>query len=308
MNRIAQELKFRQAVFHYARLHGVSKAAVKYRVNRQFIYRMKWKYDGTPESLMPKSRRPHRHPNQHTDEEISLIKNMRKEFIYDGLNMFWYRLKCIGYTRSMSSLFRVMRKLGLYREKKKNSDYIPKPYEKATFPGQKVQIDVKVVPQSCIVGKAKKLEQKFYQYTAIDECTRIRFLMSFEEQSTYSSMVFLQELVRAFPFKIHKVQTDNGAEFTKRFTKSKEDDKTLFEEQLEFYGIEHQKIRPYTPRHNGKVERSHRRDNEYFYSLNKFSSFEEFRQKLAQWNIFTNDLPMRPLGYKSPAQFLQTFL
>ena len=91
MNRLAQEMKFRQAVFHYARLQGVTKAAIKYRVNRQFIYRMKWKYDGTPESLMPKSRRPHRHPNQHTDEEISLIKNMRKEFIYDGLNMFWYR-------------------------------------------------------------------------------------------------------------------------------------------------------------------------------------------------------------------------
>ena len=59
--------------------------------------------------------------------------------------------------------------------------------------------------------------------------------MSFEEQSTYSSMIFLQELVRAFPFKIHKIQTDNGTEFTKRFTKAKADDKTLFEEQLEFY-------------------------------------------------------------------------
>ena len=89
----------------------------------------------------------------------------------------------------MTSLFRVMRKLGLYRKKSKNPKYVPK---------------------SCIVGKAKKIEQKFYQYSAIDECTRIRFLMSFEEQSTYSSRIFLQELVRAFPFKIHKVQTDNG--------------------------------------------------------------------------------------------------
>ena len=84
---------------------------------------MKWKYDGTPESLMPKSRRPHRHPNQHTDEEISLIKNMRKEFIYDGLNMFWYRAALVTL---MSSLFRVMRKLGLYREKNKNPKYVPK--------------------------------------------------------------------------------------------------------------------------------------------------------------------------------------
>ena len=115
--------------------------------------------------------------------------------------MFWYRLRGVGYTRSMTSLFRVMRKLGLYREKNKNPKYVPKTYEKATFPGQKVQIDVKVVPKSCIVGKAKKFGQKFYQYTAIDECTRIRFLMSFEEQSTYSSMIFLQELLKFIKFK-----------------------------------------------------------------------------------------------------------
>ena len=62
--------------------------------------------------------------------------------------------------------------------------------------------------------------------------------MAFKEQSTYSSMIFLQELVKAFPFKIHKVQTDNGTEFTKRFSRSKEGDKTLFEVQLETYGIE----------------------------------------------------------------------
>ena len=73
MKRISQELKFRQAVFNYAALHGVTKAAIKYNVNRQFIYRMKWKFDGTPESLMPKSRRPNHHPKEHTEEEIQLI-------------------------------------------------------------------------------------------------------------------------------------------------------------------------------------------------------------------------------------------
>ena len=147
-----------------------------------------------------------------------------------------------------------MRRLGLYRTKPKNPKYVPKPYAVALFPGQKVQIDVKVVPKSCIVGKARELGQKFYQYTAIDECTRIRYLGAFEEQSTYSSKKFLEKLVKAFPFKICKVQTDNGSEFTKRFSGAKEWDKTIFEEQLQEYGIEHQKIRPYTPRHNGKVD------------------------------------------------------
>ena len=308
MDRIAQERQFRQAVFKYANAHGVTKAAIKYRVNRQFIYRMRWKYDGTAESLMPKSRRPHHHPKQHTEEEIALIKKLRVKFINDGLNTLWYRLKCEGYTRSMPTLFRVMRRLGLYRTKPKNPKYVPKPYEAALFPGQKVQIDVKVVPKSCIVGKARELGQKFYQYTAIDECTRIRYLGAFEEQSTYSSKKFLEKLVKAFPFKICKVQTDNGSEFTKRFSGAKEWDKTIFEEQLQAYGIEHQKIRPYTPRHNGKVERSHRKDNEGFYSVNKFSSFEQFENSLAAWNEFTNKLPMRPLGFKSPIEVLSDFL
>ena len=83
MDRIAQEKSFRQAVFKYAEIYGVTKATVKYHVNRQFIYRMRWRYDGTAESLMPKSRRPHSHPNQHTDEEIALIKKMRAKFIND---------------------------------------------------------------------------------------------------------------------------------------------------------------------------------------------------------------------------------
>ncbi|MFC2639031.1 MAG: hypothetical protein ACFN0X_08985 [Mitsuokella sp.] len=111
------------------------------------------------------------------------------------------------------------------------------------------------------------------QYTAIDEYTRLRYLGAFEEQNTFSSAQFLQQLVDAFPFPIRKVQTDGGTEFTKRFTKGSGHDETLFEKQLREYGIEHQKIRPCTPRHNGKVERSHRKDNEAFDASHQFDSF-----------------------------------
>lgn len=78
MNRITQDIKYRLAILSYTEKHGVSKAAIKYRTNRQFIYRLKKRYDGTPQSLMPKSRRPHSHPNQHTEEEITLIKNTQR--------------------------------------------------------------------------------------------------------------------------------------------------------------------------------------------------------------------------------------
>ena len=83
---------------------------------------------------------------------------------------------------------------------------------------------------------------------------------------------------------------------------------TLFEEQLKIYGIEYQKIRPFTPRHNGKAERSHRGDNEQFYAVETFNSFDDFKRKLAQRNLDSNDIPMRPLSYKSPSEVLKTFL
>ena len=81
----------------------------------------------------------------------------------------------------------------------------------------------------------------------------------------YSSAVFLEHLIKAAPFKILCVQTDNGTEFTKKFVSDKARPH-LFELKLEELGIQHKLIKPFTPRHNGKVECSHRKDDEYFYA------------------------------------------
>lgn len=305
MNSITQDIKYRLSIIKYTQNHGVTKAAIKYHKNRQFIYRLLRRYDGTTESLKPKSRRPHSHPKEHTAMEIKLIKDMRRRNPYDGLVIFWVKLKLRGYTRTISGLYKCMKRLGMKKESKPNPKYIPKHYAEAKFPGEKVQIDVKVVPTACIVGDAACIGEKMYQYTAIDECTRYRYIAAFKEQSTYSSTKFLQQLKKKFPFRIFKIQTDNGFEFTNRFGKSKSPELTLFERQLQLYNIEHQKIRPYTPRHNGKVERSHRKDNELFYATHTFYSFEDFKKQLAVRNREYNNFPMRPLGWKSPKECLK---
>ena len=124
------------------------------------------------------------------------------------------KLRRSGYTRSITGLYRVLRRQGQMAVKLPNPKYIPKPYEKMRFPGERVQIDVKFVPEACIVGDAAG--EKFYQYTAIDEFSRWRYLEAFQEHSTYSSAQFLEHLIKAAPFKILCVQTDNGTEFTKR--------------------------------------------------------------------------------------------
>lgn len=306
MNTVTQTMLYRQALINYANKYGVTKAAIKYKTNRQYIYRWIKRYDGTLQSLADKSHRPNHHPNEHTPEELKLISDMRKRNMNAGLVVFWVKLRQRGYTRSITGLYRVLRRQGQMAVKPPNPKYIPKPYEQMKYPGQKVQIDVKFVPSACIVGDAKG--RKFYQYTAIDEYSRFRYLEAFEEHSTYSSAIFLKHLIKAFPFPIECVQTDNGAEFTKRLLPTKQRTPTLFEKLLEERGIKHNLIRPYTPRHNGKVERSHRKDNEYFYATHSFYSFDDFKKQLAIHNRNYNKFPMRPLNWKSPADYLNAFL
>lgn len=308
MNTVTQTMLYRQALILYSQKYGVTKAAIRYKTNRQYVYRWLKRYDGTLQSLADRSHRPKHHPNQHTEEEIKLIKNMRKKNKNTGLVVFWVKLMQRGYSRSVTGLWRMLKKLDLQPVKPQNPKYIPKPYEKMLYPGQRVQIDVKFVPDSCIVGDAKAEGKKFYQYTAIDEYSRFRYLEAFEEHNSYTSAVFLEHMLKAFKFRIECVQTDNGAEFTKRLLPAKQRTQTLFEARLKYHGIRHKLIKPYTPRHNGKVERSHRKDNEYFYATHKFYSFEDFKKQLAVHSRKYNNFPMRPLNWKSPAQFLNAYL
>ncbi len=135
------------------------------------------------ESLACQSRRPHSHPNQHTEAELKLIRDMRRRDPQLGLVELWHRLKQRGYTRRPESLFRVMRKLGMFPQEKKKKAYTPKPYQQVTYPGERVQVDVKVVPRRSITDP----ELRLFQYTAIDVFSRLRFLATYPEQSTCSS-------------------------------------------------------------------------------------------------------------------------
>lgn len=305
MNKITQTMLYRQSLIRYAQKHGVTKAAIHYRTNRQYIYRWLNRYDGTLQSLADRSHRPHSHPNQHTTEELNLIQNMRRRNPNAGLVVFWVKLRQRGYTRSISGLYRVLTRSGQMAVKLPNPKYVPKPYEQMQYPGQRIQIDVKYVPSVCLVGEAK--EQRFYQYTAIDEYSRFRILEAFEEHSTYSSAEFIRHVVKAFPYAIECVQTDNGFEFTNRLSSTGTKKQTLFEKTLAELGIQHKLIKPFTPRHNGKVERSHRKDNEEFYASHSFYSFQDFCSQLAIRQRQYNNFPMRPLNWRSPKQTLLAF-
>lgn len=305
MNSITQDVKFKQSVVKYSYKNGVTAAAVQFNLHRKTIYRWREKYDGTIASLVNKSRRPHRSPNAHTEKEIKLIKNYKDKNKDTGLVILWVKLKRAGYTRSVTSLYRMMIKLGIYNKApNKKKVYEPKTYQQMKYPGERVQVDVKYVPTNCLTEELKEKGERYYQYTAIDEYTRLRIIWFAKEQSTYESSRFVEVMIKKFPFKIEEVQTDNGFEFTNRLNsnKSKRNEKTMFEKKLEENGIRHKYIRPYTPRHNGKVERSHRKDQERFYYNKVFFSFEDLVNRAKYWIKEYNNFPMRPLKWLSPRE------
>ena len=306
MATITQDMKYRQSLMCYALKYGVSRASRKYNRPRSSIYFWLSRYDGTIASLANRSKRPHSHPNQHTEAELKLIRDMRRRNPKLGLIDLWCRLRERGYTRCPESLYRVLKHMGALPESSKKPPYKPKPYEQMIYPGQRVQIDVKVVPRRCCVAEGLRL----YQYTAIDEFTRLRYLAAYEEQNTYSSADFLKKAYAFFGhkgFTIQCVQTDNGFEFTNRFAQSNREMVSLFERTAAELGIRHKLIRPYTPRHNGKVERSHREDQRRFYATHTFYSLADFDAQLAVHRRASNNRPMRPLQYNSPNDFLRTY-
>ncbi len=301
MNSITQDILYKQSVVKYSYRHGVTKAAIKFKMHRKTIYRWREKYDGTAKSLKNKSRRPHSHPNQHTQEEIKLIKDYKYKNKDTGLVVLWVKLRDAGYTRTITSLYRVMQRIGIYNKApNKKKEYEPKPYEQMKYPGERVQVDVKYVPGKSLTKEVKELDGRYYQYTAIDEYTRKRVLWASKEQSTSASAEFVEILVKKFPFKVECIQTDNGFEFTNRLSLYETKKKTMFEKKLEELGIRHKLIKPKTPRHNGKVERSHRKDQERFYYNKVFCSFEDFKNRLKYWERVYNNFPMKPLNWLSP--------
>jgi len=253
---------------------------------------------------MDRSHRPRRHPAQQTCREVELVLRVQRHNKRLGLVCLWVHLKLnFGYTRSVSALYKLLRREGIMAVPRRKSRRKAKPYEPILMPGQRIQMDVKYVPKDCLVaGLAGK---KLYQYTAIDECTRWRYIAVFDELSTYNSVEFLHQVIKRFPFEIGCIQTDNGAEFTSRYTGAKHP--SAFEYELAELGIRHKLIAPATPRHNGKVERSHRTDQERFYDDNKFYSLRYIREKISLYLRVSNRRPLSVHSWRSAKEMLENY-
>lgn len=289
--------------YHAVKLYrtgvGVAFVTRRYHISKSSLLRWNKKFDGTKASLADKSHRPHsQHPNAHTDQELKWIRDLHRRNPHISVCELYGKLRVTkGYSRHPGSLYRVYRRLGYSTKAVSTKEaYKPQPYDTPNELGIKWQMDVKYVPKACYSGS---VPQKFYQYTVIDEASRERFIYPYMEQSGYSTVDFLKRAIRHFGYKPQILQTDNGTEFT-NIVKTKRIH--TLDISCEKLGIHHKLIRPRTPRHNGKVERSHRNDQERFYNHMTFYSYEDLKQQMRRYLNRSNRIPMAVLGWKSPLE------
>lgn len=247
--------------------------------------------------LAPKSTRPLSQPNETPIRIKEKIIGMRKENKLCAQKL-WYKLKKENIDINVRTIGKIIKTEGLvrkYRIRKLQYKYI-KPTMR---PGDLVEIDIKYVP-GLIRGK------RYYQYTAIDCATRWRYLEIYENGDNESTLRFLAKLIDIATFKIRAIKTDNGACFTNRYNgylKSRD----VFNPRLHPLDIEceklnilHYLIDPGKPAQNGRVERSHRTDQEMFYDRNSFKTVLGLKKKIRQWNFYYNNLEHCALNGQTP--------
>ena len=293
------------AVNLYRQIHNVSFVCRRYHISKSSLMRWNKRYDGTDESLRDKSHRPLTpHPNSHTEQELKWIADYHRRNPNISICELYGKLRVDkGYSRHPASLYRVFVKLGYRKKVKSTKDKRHlRHYDTPTELGIKWQLDVKYIPKVCYVGE---MPDKFYQYTIIDEASRERFIYPYREQSSYSTVDFVIRAIKYFGYQPKEIQTDNGFEFTygRNYPKTHPFDKLCMA-----LDINHKTIRPRTPWHNGKVERSHRNDQERFYNFMHFYSYDDLKLQMRRYLNRSNNIPMAVLGWKSPLETRKALL
>lgn len=213
---------------------------------------------------------------------------MRLQGKYGPGRMSWYLRQKYNWYVSKTTIWRLYKEYGLSRLKyKKRWQRYPQQYSKP-LPGDRLQADVKFLDNLGFSGK------KYYQFTAIDDCTRFRVLRIYDHNTVENAADFINQIKQALPFAIKQIQTDNGGEFSEAFSW-----------HLEDLGINHRKTKVCSPEENGKVERSHRTDKEEFYRVNRFVSIQHCIKLLKQWEKeYNSSRPHMGLGGKTPQEYL----
>jgi len=270
---IAKKLK----VLNYANETGnISKTCRYFGICRQTFYTWKKSFEVNGEKGLIDSRPcPENHKLRVPKEIEEKILYLRRTYHLGPDVIVWQLYRYHGIKISRNGVYRVLLRNKLNRlpeNTKKRSRERFKRYEKKVL-GHHVQLDVKFLKFKNKSGQTIKR----YQYTAIDDCTRIRALKIYDSHSQKSSINFINYVVYKFPFRIKVIRTDNGHEFQSKFHWHVTD-----------MGVIHNYIKPATPRLKGKVECSHLTDQRDFYQLLTYKDDVDLAKKLKEWENYYN--------------------
>jgi transposase InsO family protein len=276
----------------------VARVCRHFGISRKSFYKWRKRHaEHGDAGLCDRPRTPQHSPRATAREVVSKILYVRQHYHFGAGRIAAYLHRFHQIAIASSSVHRILTRHGMPRLPANQKHQRPgkrwQRYEKPR-PGHRLQLDVKFLER--IAGTRRRL----YQFTAIDDCTRIRVLKIYDACNQRTAMLFIDEVLRRLPFRVHVVQTDNGAEF-----------QSEFHWHLETRDIRHVYIRPRTPHLNGKVERSHRVDDQEFYQLLDQDGITDdihlFNDKLREWEDYYNyHRPHGALAGQTPYERLLT--
>lgn len=282
MNKEVEEylrLQRKIVVLEYARVFGSNLEAYKAcGIPKSTFYDWKKAYEEEgDDGLKYKKSNARSHPGRLSQEVVDKILELRRVYHLGSKRITWYLDRYHGIKTSESSVTRTLVRNGENRLPKTASRRTvhTKRYFKKV-PGHHVQVDVKFLSLKDPKGHMVRR----FQYTAIDDATRVRALKIYVRHNQQNAIDFVDYFIDKFPFRIHTIRTDRGHEFQSKFHWYVEEDK----------GIRHVYIKPRSPQLNGKVERSHRTDQEEFYQLLSYTDDVDLNlnEKLKHWEHFYN--------------------
>lgn len=297
MEELTQSVLRKKVVLDYAQGTGdVRGTCREFGVPRSSFYRWRKAYSAEGVAGL-RRKRPigKRWPNQVRHNAVEKVLELRREYHLGPQRIAWYLERYHGIKISCSSVYRTLVRNGvgpLPRKAGRRALHTRR-YAKQV-PGHHVQIDVKFLAlQTAAEGSVRR-----FQYTAIDDATRIRALKIYRQHTQANAIDFIDYVVEKFPFRVHTVRTDRGHEF-----------QALFHWHVEDQGMRHVYIKARTPELNGKVERSHRSDQEEFYQLLTYTDDVDLHAKLAEWEAFYNyHRPHGALAGQTPYETLKRLL
>lgn len=289
------DIKRKLKLLKYAQSIGnITKACRYFGVCRETYYKWRRAYQQKGEIGLINSKPCPENPKLRLPKAFEdQILYLRKTYHFGQQRIAWYLMRYHAIKVSPGGVRCVLLRHGMNRlpknMKKRSIPSVFKRYEKQV-PGHRIQVDVKFLNFKQSGRRVRK-----FQYTAIDDATRIRAIKVYSQHTQKNAIDFVNYVIDKFPFRIHTVQTDNGHEFQAKFHWHVED-----------LGMRHVYIKPRTPRLNGKVERSHGCDEQEFYQLLTYTGDVDLNEKVKDWEKFYNyDRPHGGLKGKTPYEVLR---